>query len=89
MTTPDMPIYIDQGNGSFKKYNGTIEVLRVAGWPEFAPAGTLPPGVHTTSAALDRVFTKEGVDAALLTHRELTEELWKSFEQFIATECAD
>jgi hypothetical protein len=88
VTTSETPIYIDQGDGSYKKFTGSVEDLRVKGWPEYAPAGTLKT-TGSVSSALDNVYSRADIDAQLLTFRPPTERDWEQFKRFIAEGRAD
>ena len=88
MTTPNSPIYIDQDNGTYKKYEGTIERLRATGWPDFLPAGSVT-GAGSVSPALNHVYSRDDIQAMLLTLKPPTEKDWETFKQFIAIERAD
>ena len=86
MTKPGKPIYIDQGNGRYKKYDGKIEALQTLGWPEFVPPGSLPEGVSTVSAAYDHVYSRQGLGADLMTFKKPSEKDWDTFELFLKTQ---
>ncbi len=86
MTKPERPIYIDQGNGRYKKYDGEVESLQVLGWPEFAPPGSVPEGVSTVSAAYDHVYSREGLRADLMTFKKPSEKDWTNFSLFLKTQ---
>lgn len=77
------PIYIDQGNGLYKKYEGSIEALQTLGWPSFAPAGSLPKGVSTASAAYDHVYSRQSLPADLMTFKQPSEKDWANFALFL------
>jgi hypothetical protein len=87
--TPNKPIYIDQGNGTFKKYVGSVEALQIEGWPAFAPAGTLPQGATTPTVAFDHVYSRQGFRADLMTFKPPTEKDWANFAQFLRAKGVD
>ncbi len=89
MTAPDRPIYIDQGNGTFKKYEGSIERLGAIGWPDLLPAGNFPHSGASVRAALDLLRSRDDIDADVVTLREYTEKDWETFKSFVVNQRAD
>lgn len=87
--TPRTPIYIDQNDGTYKKFEGRISDLEVVGWRELAPAGSLLKGVDIDAAAIGYVRFRKDIDAGLFTLRDPKERDWERFKQFVANERAD
>ncbi len=89
MVTRHTPIYIDQNNGTYKKYEGRISDLENVGWPTLAPAGSFLKGVSVDAAAIGYVRFRNDIDAGLFTLRDPSEREWEKFKQFVAKERAD
>jgi hypothetical protein len=84
MKAPIRSIFIDQGNGTYKKYEGPIEDLLTLGWPSFAPAGSVPQDGSAVSVAFDHVYSRQGLGADLMTFKPPTEADWAAFSRFLA-----
>lgn len=87
--TPQTPIYIDQNNGTYKKFEGRISDLEIVECRALAPAGSFLRGVNMDAAAIGYVRFRRDIDAGLFTLRDPKERDWERFKQFVANERAD
>jgi hypothetical protein len=84
MMAPEKPIFIDQGNGTYTKYEGPFEALGVRGWPDFLPPGSLPPNsARSVSSGLDHLYSRSDIPADLLTLKEPGIKDWEVFKSFV------